>query len=155
MTTSMQALDQNTQEIVARLMKMPESKRQRFMELSQLYQHATDSEEQAEILHVVIELVQPELLGITWNRGQVANPTENVDAEAVRSVAAYRKAVGRRIKAVRIGKKMTQSALADAAGLPQSHISRLEKGVHAATGSTIEKIARALGVDPGELDPSF
>lgn len=62
--------------------------------------------------------------------------------------------VGGRIKAYRESLGLTQADLADKAGLTQSHISRLENATHSATHKTLEKIAQALGVQVGELDPS-
>ncbi len=62
--------------------------------------------------------------------------------------------VGGRIKECRESLNLTQADLAQKAGLTQSHISRLENAAHSATYKTLEKIAQALGVQIGELDPS-
>jgi len=61
--------------------------------------------------------------------------------------------VGRKIKELRERAGLNQTELAEKAGLTQSHISRLEHAEHSATNLTLEKIAGALGVDIGELDP--
>lgn len=68
---------------------------------------------------------------------------------------AYRQHVGERIKHFRENASMTQSQLADATGIQQSHISRLEKGEHSPSRVTIEKIAGALGIEGQAIDPSF
>jgi HTH-type transcriptional regulator/antitoxin HipB len=85
----------------------------------------------------------------------VIDVDSTVDPEAMRKVESYRKSVGARIRAERKRQKMTQDTLAEISGLPQSHICRLEQGKHAATEDTISRIANALGVDSGEIDPAF
>jgi transcriptional regulator with XRE-family HTH domain len=46
---------------------------------------------------------------------------------------------------------LSQQELADRAGTTQETISRLERGHNAARGSTIRKLADALGVEPRDL----
>lgn len=53
----------------------------------------------------------------------------------------------------RDGVRMTQSQLAKATGVPQSHISRLERGQHFPTQRTIHRMATALQVSPTFFDP--
>jgi len=48
----------------------------------------------------------------------------------------------------------TQEQLAEKAGLPQSHISRIENGKHSPSHKTLQKIAEAFGVSVSEFDPS-
>jgi transcriptional regulator with XRE-family HTH domain len=46
---------------------------------------------------------------------------------------------------------MSQSQLSRAAGLRHSHLSAIERGVRAPRLDTIVKLARGLGVQPGDL----
>jgi len=62
--------------------------------------------------------------------------------------------IGRRIKEQRVKAEKTQEELAKLSGLPQSHISRLERGQHSPSFMTVEKIAKALDIAHSELDPS-
>ncbi len=62
--------------------------------------------------------------------------------------------VGRRIREPRKSAGMKQADLAAAAGLTESHLSRLENAGHNATHMILTKIAKALGVELGEIDPS-
>lgn len=62
--------------------------------------------------------------------------------------------VSGRIREAREAAGMTQMELAEKAGLPQSHISRLENGKHSPSFATLEKIAVALNVPVSEFDPS-
>jgi transcriptional regulator with XRE-family HTH domain len=56
-----------------------------------------------------------------------------------------------RIKALRARRKMTQAQLAAKAGIGRSYLARLETARQDPTLSTLEKIAKALGVKPGRL----
>ncbi len=62
--------------------------------------------------------------------------------------------VSGRIKAARIEAGLTQDQLAAKSGLPQSHICRLEAGLHSPTAKTLEKIALALEIAVSYFDPS-
>jgi ribosome-binding protein aMBF1 (putative translation factor) len=62
--------------------------------------------------------------------------------------------VGGRIKQARESAGLTQIELSEKAGLPQSHISRLENGQHSPAFSTLMKISKALDIPISQLDPS-
>jgi DNA-binding XRE family transcriptional regulator len=62
--------------------------------------------------------------------------------------------VSRRIKTAREEAGLTQEALEEVTGLPQSHISRLENGVHSPSSATLEKIAKATNKPMAYFDPS-
>jgi ribosome-binding protein aMBF1 (putative translation factor) len=62
--------------------------------------------------------------------------------------------VGSRIKQARESAGLTQIELSQRAGLPQSHISRLENGQHSPSFVTLEKISKALDIPISQLDPS-
>jgi len=49
---------------------------------------------------------------------------------------------------------LTQQQLAEKAGIPQSHVSRLENKQHSPSAKTIQKLAIALNEDPTYFDPS-
>lgn len=61
------------------------------------------------------------------------------------------KKVGKRIKAIRVEKKLTQQDLADLCGYDISNMSRLEAGRANATLSTLSIVSKALGVEPVEF----
>jgi DNA-binding XRE family transcriptional regulator len=61
---------------------------------------------------------------------------------------------GGRIREIRKRVGWTQEDLAREAGLPQSHISRIESGEISPNRITLEKIAMALKTPIGEFDPS-
>jgi DNA-binding XRE family transcriptional regulator len=62
--------------------------------------------------------------------------------------------VSTKIRAAREEAGMTQEQLAEATGLQQPHISRLEKGEHSPTAKTLKKIADAIGVEMSYFYPS-
>jgi len=57
----------------------------------------------------------------------------------------------RRLRRLRREAALSQEELAKQAGVTQETISRLERGLHAAQGSTLRGVAAALGVEPKEL----
>ena len=62
---------------------------------------------------------------------------------------------GGRIREARETAKKTQAELAQETGIPQSHISRLERGEHSPSHRTLEKIAAALNVEVKAFAPSL
>lgn len=59
-----------------------------------------------------------------------------------------RPAAGGRLRAVRIAARLSQLQLAEASGITNDSISRLELGRRAPQAATIGRLARALAVDP-------
>lgn len=57
------------------------------------------------------------------------------------------KAVGERIRELRLQKDMSQEALANEADVPLSQIGRIERGENNPTISTLYVIAEALGIE--------
>jgi DNA-binding XRE family transcriptional regulator len=66
----------------------------------------------------------------------------------------WRRFVGGQVAKLRAAKGMTQVDLSTKTGLPQSHISRIERATLSPSRTTVEKLARALGVSVSKLDPS-
>jgi DNA-binding XRE family transcriptional regulator len=61
--------------------------------------------------------------------------------------------IGKRVRELREAAGLNQTALAEKAGLTQSHISRIENAEHRPTNFTLEKIAKALGIKASQIDP--
>ena len=62
--------------------------------------------------------------------------------------------ISEKVKTIRVGMGLTQSELAARSGIPQSHVSRIENGVHSPSRKTLEKLAAALEVPLSHFDPS-
>lgn len=60
--------------------------------------------------------------------------------------------ISQKLKTLREDRGMTQIQLALEAGLQQSHISRLEGGMHSPSMKTLQKLADALKIDIGTLN---
>jgi transcriptional regulator with XRE-family HTH domain len=58
---------------------------------------------------------------------------------------------GERLRALRLGRLWSQQDLADAAGVTESTVNRLENGLQSARLSTMRRLASALDVKPSEL----
>ena len=62
-----------------------------------------------------------------------------------------RKAFARNLRAARLTKKVSQEELAGRAELDRTYISALERCLYSASLDTIERIAKALNVEPAAL----
>lgn len=62
--------------------------------------------------------------------------------------------VAKTVRRLRQEREWSQEHLAEKSGLPQSHISRIERGSLSASRKTVAKLARALGVAVSKIDPS-
>ena len=100
-----------------------------------------------ELAEAVREVLFPQLIGdINVGAAGDVSPTENLKRRM-----AF---IGGKIKEIRKSKDWNQEKLAEVSGLPQSHISRLENGQHSPSHKTLERIAKALDVQIGQIDPS-
>jgi hypothetical protein len=108
-----------------------------------------DKSHQPEIIETVLEILLPDdfIGGVKTD--------SKLPAEAAEQAESWRLGVGDSICKCRKQKGWTQDDLANAAKIPQSHVCRLEKGMHAPTHLTVERVARALGVKPSQLDPNY
>ena len=61
---------------------------------------------------------------------------------------------GERLRALRIAKGMSQEQLADAAGLHRTHVSLIERNRRSIRLESLERLARALGIEPADLVPT-
>ena len=103
-------------------------------------------EQFGEIAQTMREILFPDsVLGDVQRSGPESKVTERL--------RRHSEFVGDKIKEHRESAHMTQTQLAEAAGLPQSHISRLENGQHSPSNKTVAKIAGALKVSIRDLDP--
>jgi transcriptional regulator with XRE-family HTH domain len=59
--------------------------------------------------------------------------------------------IGKQIRSIREGQGITATELAKRAGLARNTVSRIELGTRTPGAPTVEKIARALNVEPGDL----
>jgi DNA-binding XRE family transcriptional regulator len=132
--------------------KLAPSKKRRVNTLISLLDKSDDLDEQREIALAIAEILMPKLAGINDALGTVADLEEGIKPDVKEAAQAYRKKIGQAIRQKREALGLTQEQLAEKAGLLQSHISRLEIGMHAPTKNTIDRLAQALGVRPGELD---
>ena len=136
--------------LLDRILRLRPAQQRRISQLVKLYQETEDPEEAIEIGEVLAEILfrSPEDL-----KGTPVSKEQSRDAgKALRKHRTY---VGNQIRKHRQRLNMSQDELARKAGIPQSHVCRLETGKHAPTYVTIKKLAQALGVQPSDLDLGF
>ncbi len=132
--------------------RLPLTKKRRVITLFGLLDKSDDPDEQREIALAIAEILTPKLIGINDSLGTVGDLEAGIKPDIKEAAQAYRKRIGQAIRQWRETRGLTQEQLAEKSGLLQSHISRLEIGMHAPTKNTIDRLALALGVAPAELD---
>jgi ribosome-binding protein aMBF1 (putative translation factor) len=147
------ALSPARKDAVLGLLALSEAKERRVLELKSLYRKAVDDAEREEILSAIGEVIYRRKEDLAAESLEDKPSAERSNAKV--RLAKHRKYVAKQIEKHRTSRNWTQEELSEKAGLPQSHVSRLERCVHAPTGLTIQKLADAFGISPGELDPSF
>jgi DNA-binding XRE family transcriptional regulator len=132
--------------LIERIGSLPKPDRDELFELLQEWRQADDPEEQRSVRRAMEEIL-----------AQIPIRTKPLSSAAgepmSRRLKAWAEHVGRRIRELREKAGLNQAELAEKAGLTQPHISRLENAEYSATNLTLEKIAKALGVRVGDLDP--
>lgn len=113
-----------------------------FCELARVYRDEQDDE----VLETMVEILVPESLGevVMQALGRTKDASDQLDE--------YQRNIATAIRRQRMSQGWSQIQLAEKSGLKQTHISRLEKGVHTPTDLTIQKLADAFGIDPAVLD---
>ncbi len=129
-----------------RIGRLPKTDRDELFELLQEWRKADDVEEQRSIRRAM-----EEILAQTPIRFQTFPLAP--EKPLARGLKTWAEHVGHKIRELREKAGLNQAQLAEKAGLTQSHISRLENAEHSATNLTLEKIAKALGVELGQIDP--
>ena len=66
-------------------------------------------------------------------------------------MSQLKKLLGKRIKELRVSKKITQEQLSELTNIGAPSISKIESGIFHPTDDNLEKIARALNVEPYQL----
>jgi transcriptional regulator with XRE-family HTH domain len=70
------------------------------------------------------------------------------------SVVSLASRFATRLREIRESRRLSQERLADAAGLHRTHISLIERGRRSVRLETIERLAKALQVEPADLMPT-
>ena len=127
--------------VIDRLGSLPKVDRDEVFGLLQELHKTDDSEERQSIRLAMEEILAQVPIGVS--KMQVASE------DLKRGQTAWAIHVGKTIRDLREDAGLTQVQLAEKAGIPQSHVSRLENAEHSATHLTLCKIATALGVEVG------
>ena len=61
------------------------------------------------------------------------------------------RALGRRVRSLRVGLKLSQEQLAEDSDLHWTHVSGIERGVYDVKLSTLTRVAKGLGVSLADL----
>ncbi len=133
--------------ITQRVQRLPKEDKNELYELLKEFITAESDDDRDSIIGAVLEILDQEP-GV----GKRMDPADGGPLKP--GLRTWIDFVSRRIRELRKTAGLTQEALAEKSGLPQPHISRLERGEHSPSRVTLEKLAGALGVPLSELDPS-
>jgi DNA-binding XRE family transcriptional regulator len=152
--SALQALDTHDQAIVLaiaviaeRVKRLPAEDRKDLFKLAKELPNAENSEEITYIVDSMREIIEDALPGVH----KMEQPEDH--ERPLPGLKKWIDYASDRIRKERKKAGMTQEELALAAGLPQSHISRLESGLHSPSHATLAKIAHALGISVKVFDP--
>jgi DNA-binding XRE family transcriptional regulator len=132
--------------LINRIGQLSKPDRDDLFDLLQEWRKASSQEEQRSIRRAMEEILAQTPL-------MVKPMLLNEEKPVGRGLKGWKEHVGRTIREFREKAGWTQAELAEKAGLPQSHVSRLENAAHSPTNMTLEKIAKALKIEVGKLDP--
>ena len=152
--TKRQRESQGTDQLSAIVRLIFNAKREDLRAVARLLQIIAETESSAEreglfdLLSEVFSRTGSKLIDLDDAQGSLA-PDKRKRSER------FQRSVGTAVRMRREDLGWTQRKLSEETGLPQSHISRIERGKLAATGYTIAKLAKALGVRRCDLDPGY
>ncbi len=131
------------------LEKLPEEKQQEcadlIMEMLRLIQNH-NFQEANEVAKDLVEILYPQAPQLVrWK----------LSASERKKAKRWFQELGNRIRQRRREMRITQAQLAKETGISQGALSRIERGLLFPSAETIEAIARALGISPGEIDPGL
>lgn len=130
--------------LIDRVQRLSEADREDLFQLLMALGSAKSPDDFEEICESALEILQP-------RKGQLIKLPTSGKSEQLKKWKTH---VAGRIHALRKQNKWTQEDLATRCGIPQSHISRIESERLSPSHATIERIAKAFKVEPGEIDPS-
>lgn len=130
--------------IVDRVQRLGEEDRKDLYELVRELPEAKTAEEIGALCDGMVEILDQRGARI------LAIPETDLTGRALK----WAEYLGEKVRALRAKRDLTQQQLAELSGLPQSHISRIEKGRLSASAATVDRLAKALGVAANKLDPS-
>ena len=155
---SLNSLDTELQRVVLalgivldRVSRLSDEDSNELIEIIKDYRNAATPEERSAADYAIMEIIGAQPIQVR----RLPQPDDDAAGQQMPAkLTAWMDFVRQRIRECRKALKWTQEDLADASGLPQSHISRIETGRHSPSRTTLEKIAEALGRQLSDLDPS-
>jgi DNA-binding XRE family transcriptional regulator len=130
--------------LVERLQSLSSADRDALLELLVAMGKSEDAEEKRDMVRAMEEILTQAPV--------VVHQMAMDDAPMPKGLKTWSVHVGKRVRKLRKKASMSQSELADKAGLDQSHISRIENAEYSPTHMTLEKIADALGVPVDDFE---
>ena len=129
-----------------RVSRLPKEDQNDFFELFKIIVTTGDPEEYRAAKEAIEEVIEDAPCQLS----DEAFPTSSKEAHL-----KWKEFISSKIRTARKTRKLTQKKLAELADIEQATLSRIESRKTSPSSHTVAKIARALGIKPGELDPSL
>ena len=133
---------------ISRIIQLSREDQEALWECVKDFNNIESSEDATETMETILEILEPEKTSSELIPFEISRNKP----ETIKNWLAY---VSAKIRELRVEKGLSQEELADLTGLAQSHISRLERGVHSPSHKTLKKLAETFGVNVNQLDPAF
>lgn len=132
--------------VIARMVQLDEADQRDLFECVKDLGSIETREDAQDTMKTILEILEPKVVESSClERGMAKTAPSRQTHES------WLVWISQQLKRLREDKGLTQEQLAQAAGLPQSHISRLEAGKHSPSNKTLNRLAKALGIDVGSL----
>ena len=132
--------------VVARMVQLDEADQRDLFECVKDLATIKTREDAEDTMKTILEILEPQV------PGTCTVPADSLDEVHSRQTHdSWLVWISQKLKSLREERDLTQEELAKLAGLPQSHISRLEGGRHSPSMKTLQKLAKALDVEVGAL----
>jgi DNA-binding XRE family transcriptional regulator len=128
--------------VVSRMVQLDEQDQRDLFECVKDLSTIKTPEDAQETMKTILEILEPKR-----KTNSLKSLEEMGTGRSRDNYQAWLVFISKKLRDCREQKNMTQDDVARAAGLPQSHISRLERGMHSPSRKTLQKIAEALHVD--------
>jgi hypothetical protein len=138
-------IDPAVRSVIDRLKTFSPEDRSEFLELLLQVQEMDDPEEYESLVRAIEEI---------WEQAPVVAEPFSADTQPVSErLKKWTTHVAVRIRELREKAEMSVAALAEAADLPPDYVSLIEEAQESASNLALSKIASALHVDVGAIDP--
>ena len=133
--------------VMARIVQLDEASQRELFECVKDMGTIRSREDFEDTMQSVLEILEPDPPGSC----EASSAEEVSSARPREKHESWLTWISQKIKSLRVERGWNQTQLSERSGLPQSHVSRLERAVHSPSFKTLGKLASAFEIDVCEL----